>query len=226
SDTLQVGAIAIAIGNPENNGISATQGIISLESEYIEMANSANTDVITYRVLRVDTAINSGNSGGGLFDSEGRVMGIVNAKMVDEAIDSIGYAIPSNIVFNVADNIIYHCDNKTNEKVKKAFLGITMRVTDTGVSYNELTEQIEIKETIEIQSINTGSLASSYFEVGDQFLSMTLNDITYSFDRLYQVSDVLLKVRSNDTVSFKVLRDREIITINVTFLESNFNTIN
>jgi S1-C subfamily serine protease len=153
-------------------------------------------------------------------------MGIVNAKMVDEAIDSIGYAIPSNIVFNVADNIIYHCDNKTNEKVKKAFLGITMRVTDTGVSYNELTEQIEIKETIEIQSINTGSLASSYFEVGDQFLSMTLNDITYSFDRLYQVSDVLLKVRSNDTVSFKVLRDREIITINVTFLESNFNTIN
>ena len=97
-----------------------------------------------------------------------------------------------------------------------------MRVTDTGVSYNELTEQIEIKETIEIQSINTGSLASSYFEVGDQFLSMTLNDITYSFDRLYQVSDVLLKVRSNDTVSFKVLRDREIITINVTFLESNF----
>ena len=116
SDTLQMGAIAIAIGNPENNGISATQGIISLESEYIEMANSANTDVITYRVLRVDTAINSGNSGGGLFDSEGRVMGIVNAKMVDEAIDSIGYAIPSNIVFNVADNIIYHCDNKTNEK--------------------------------------------------------------------------------------------------------------
>ena len=226
SDTLQVGDIAIAIGNPENNGISATQGIISLESEYIEMANSANTDVITYRVLRVDTAINSGNSGGGLFDSEGRVMGIVNAKMVDEAIDSIGYAIPSNIVFNVADNIIYHCDNKTNEKVKKAFLGITMRVTDTGVSYNELTEQIEIKETIEIQSINTGSLASSYFEVGDQFLSITLNDITYPLDRLYQVSDVLLKVRSNDTVSFKVLRDREIITINVTFLESNFNTIN
>ncbi len=225
SDTLQVGDIAIAIGNPENNGISATQGIISLESEYIEMANSANTDVITYRVLRVDTAINSGNSGGGLFDSEGRVMGIVNAKMVDEAIDSIGYAIPSNIVFNVADNIIYHCDNKTNEKVKKAFLGITMRVTDTGVSYNELTEQIEIKETIEIQSINTGSLASSYFEVRDQFLSITLNDITYPLDRLYQVSDVLLKVRSNDTVSFKVLRDREIITINVTFLESNFNTI-
>lgn len=225
SDTLQAGDIAIAIGNPENDGISATQGIISLESEYIEMANSKNTDVITYRVLRVDTAINSGNSGGGLFDSEGRIIGIVNAKMVDESIESIGYAIPSNIVFNVADNIIYHSDNKQNEKVKKAFLGILMRVLDTVVSYNELTDRIEIKETIEIQSINAGSLASNYFEVGDQFLSITLNEITYPLDRLYQVSDVLLKVRSNDTVTFTVLRENETLDLDVTFLEANFNTI-
>ncbi|MDD2575688.1 MAG: trypsin-like peptidase domain-containing protein [Acholeplasmataceae bacterium] len=225
SDTLQAGDIAIAIGNPENHGISATQGIISLESEYIEMPNSTNTDVITYRVLRVDTAINSGNSGGGLFDSEGRVIGIVNAKMVDESIESIGYAIPSNIVFNVADNIIYHSDNKPNEKVKKAFLGIMMRVKDTVVSYNELTDQIEIKETIEIQSINAGSLASNHFEVADQFISITLNEITYPLDRLYQVSDLLLKVRSNDTVTFTVLRDNEILDLNVTFLETNFNTV-
>lgn len=225
SDILQAGDIAIAIGNPENDGISATQGIISLESEYIEMANSKNTDVITYRVLRVDTAINSGNSGGGLFDSEGRIIGIVNAKMVDESIESIGYAIPSNIVFNVADNIIYHSDNKQNEKVKKAFLGILMRVLDTVVSYNELTDRIEIKETIEIQSINAGSLASNYFEVGDQFLSITLNEITYPLDRLYQVSDVLLKVRSNDTVTFTVLRENETLDLDVTFLEANFNTI-
>ena len=123
SDNLQAGDVAIAIGNPENNGISTTQGIISLESEYIEMANSNNTDSITYRVMRVDTGINSGNSGGGLFNANGDLIGIVNAKMVDTSIESIGYAIPSNIVINVSDNIIYHSDNKANEKVKKAFLG-------------------------------------------------------------------------------------------------------
>lgn len=222
SDNLQAGDVAIAIGNPENNGISATQGIVSLESEYIEMANSNNTDIITYRVMRVDTGINSGNSGGGLFNANGDLIGIVNAKMVDTSIESIGYAIPSNIVINVSDNIIYHSDNKANEKVKKAFLGITMKVDETIVSYNEDVDRIVIKESVKVDSINVGSLASLYFEVNDEIVSITLKGVTYQINRLYQISDLLLKVRSNDTVTFTVKRNSVITDLEIKFLEPNF----
>jgi len=222
SDNLQAGDVAIAIGNPENNGISTTQGIISLESEYIEMANSNNTDSITYRVMRVDTGINSGNSGGGLFNANGDLIGIVNAKMVDTSIESIGYAIPSNIVINVSDNIIYHSDNKANEKVKKAFLGITMKVDETIVSYNENVDRIVIKESVKVDSINVGSLASLYFEVNDEIVSITLKGVTYQINRLYQISDLLLKVRSNDTVTFTVNRNSVITDLEIKFLEQNF----
>lgn len=222
SDNLQAGDVAIAIGNPENNGISTTQGIISLESEYIEMANSNNTDSITYRVMRVDTGINSGNSGGGLFNANGDLIGIVNAKMVDTSIESIGYAIPSNIVINVSDNIIYHSDNKANEKVKKAFLGITMKVDETTVSYNEDVDRIVIKESVKVDSINVGSLASLYFEVNDEIVSITLKGVTYQINRLYQISDLLLKVRSNDTVTFTVNRNSVITDLEIKFLEQNF----
>lgn len=222
SDNLQAGDVAIAIGNPENNGISTTQGIISLESEYIEMTNSNNTDSITYRVMRVDTGINSGNSGGGLFNANGDLIGIVNAKMVDTSIESIGYAIPSNIVINVSDNIIYHSDNKANEKVKKAFLGITMKVDETIVSYNENVDRIVIKESVKVDSINVGSLASLYFEVNDEIVSITLKGVTYQINRLYQISDLLLKVRSNDTVTFTVNRNSVITDLEIKFLEQNF----
>lgn len=222
SDNLQAGDVAIAIGNPENNGISTTQGIISLESEYIEMANSNNTDSITYRVMRVDTGINSGNSGGGLFNANGDLIGIVNAKMVDTSIESIGYAIPSNIVINVSDNIIYHSDNKANEKVKKAFLGITMKVDETIVSYNENVDRIVIKESVKVDSINVGSLASLYFEVNDEIVSITLKGVTYQINQLYQISDLLLKVRSNDTVTFTVNRNSVITDLEIKFLEQNF----
>lgn len=222
SDNLQAGDVAIAIGNPENNGISTTQGIISLESEYIEMANSNNTDSITYRVMRVDTGINSGNSGGGLFNANGDLIGIVNAKMVDTSIESIGYAIPSNIVINVSDNIIYHSDNKANEKVKKAFLGITMKVDETIVSYNENVDRIVIKESVKVDSINVGSLASLYFEVNDEIVSITLKGVTYQINRLYEISDLLLKVRSNDTVTFTVNRNSVITDLEIKFLEQNF----
>ena len=60
------------------------------------------------RVIRVDTAVNPGNSGGGLFNSKGELIGIVNAKIISSDVENIGYAIPSSVAINVADNIINH----------------------------------------------------------------------------------------------------------------------
>ena len=75
---------------------------------------------LSLRVMRTDAAVNSGNSGGGLFDDSGRLIGIVNAKSSNTSDDNIGYAIPSNVATAIADNAIYYSDGT----IKRCMLGM------------------------------------------------------------------------------------------------------
>jgi serine protease Do len=109
SSTLKVGQSVIAIGNPLAEGIAVTGGLISKVSEQITMiALNAQTsvDTITLTVIRTDTTINSGNSGGGLFNLKGELVGITNAKIVSSGVENMGYAIPVSVVVEVVNGII------------------------------------------------------------------------------------------------------------------------
>ena len=99
---MVVGSSAIAIGNAQGLGISSTSGVVSVDSEYITMTAADGKTAVAFRVMRVDTAINSGNSGGGMYDDNGNLIGIVNAKIVYDGVENIGYAIPSNGAVSVA----------------------------------------------------------------------------------------------------------------------------
>lgn len=91
SDDLQIGEDLIAIGNPLGSlGGTVTKGILSATGRNIQIGNYAMT------LLQTDTAINPGNSGGGLFNMQGELIGIVNAKTTDEEIEGICFAIPIN----------------------------------------------------------------------------------------------------------------------------------
>ncbi|MDR3318248.1 MAG: S1C family serine protease, partial [Clostridiales bacterium] len=107
SNTILPGNYAVAIGNPAAEGISVTAGIVSVDSEMINMQSLTNAnETIVMRVLRLDAAVNGGNSGGGLFNQNGKLIGIVNAKTSDTSIENIAYAIPSNVVRGIADIVI------------------------------------------------------------------------------------------------------------------------
>ena len=100
SDTLKVGQRTVAIGNPLGQlGGSVTEGIIS----------ALNRDVViddqTMSLLQTDTAINPGNSGGGLFDGNGNLIGIVNAKSSGSEVEGLGFAIPVNDVIDVMGDL-------------------------------------------------------------------------------------------------------------------------
>jgi len=194
SDIVEVGDNVVAIGNAQGGGISVTKGIISVTSEYI-MLNTSNHGIVDFRVMRVDAAVNKGNSGGGLFNSRGEVIGIINAKTISEEVDSIGYALPANTVFNLADNIIYYCDNRLQEKGEKVLMGVTMKIVDRVVSYDEVNDKITVKDVLKASEIAEGSLASQHFELDDEFVSITIHGKTYEITRLYQVGDLLFKVR-------------------------------
>jgi serine protease Do len=126
----------IAIGNAEGEGFSATKGVVSVNSEQLTLDGPDQRTDITVRVIRIDAAINKGNSGGGLFDEQGRLIGIVNAKKTGDKVDNIAYAIPINLAKALADNVIYHSDGEFRGAVKYLF-GIRLAEVELGISLDE-----------------------------------------------------------------------------------------
>ena len=218
SDAVQVGSTAIAIGNAEGSGISVTSGVVSVDSEYITMTASDGVTEVDYRVMRVDTAVNSGNSGGGLFDSQGQLIGIVNAKTVEDGVENIGYALPSSVVVGVAENIIDYCYGTECESVMRAMMGITVTTTDSRAVYDAETGLVNIVETVAVYEVSQGQLGQ-VFQPEDVLLSITIGGQTTDITRQYQLIDRMLSARVGDTVTFTVLRGSEEVELNITVTE-------
>ena len=106
SDQLEVGELAVAIGNPMGkvHG-SVTAGIISAVEQELTI------DDVTINAIQTDAAINPGNSGGALFDSYGNVIGVVYAKSSSVSIEGIGYAIPVNNIKELVEQMINDPDS-------------------------------------------------------------------------------------------------------------------
>lgn len=219
SDDITVGQYAIAVGNPEALGLSATFGIVSVNSEYITMTAPDNATSVTLRVVRIDTAVNGGNSGGGLYNSNGQLIGIVNAKIVNEEVENISYAIPSNVAVSIADNIIYYCDGNSNESVQRAIIGISVGTSYSQAVLDTETGLMRIVETVTVSGISDNSLASGVFEQNDIIRSVTLNGTTKEVTRKHMVIDIMLEARVGDTVQFTVIRNGSEKNISITVTE-------
>lgn len=220
SDRVTVGESAIAIGNAKGYGISASLGVVSVDSEYITMTAADEETEVSFRVMRVDTAVNSGNSGGGLYDGEGNLIGIVNAKIIDDGVENIGYAIPSNIATSVADNVIDHCWGTSLSQVQRAVLGVTVTVEDSRAVYDASTGLVTVEETVSVYEVASGSLAASVLRTGDVLISATLNGETKNITRQHHVIDLMLDARAGDTVSLRILRGGTETTVSVTVTQA------
>ena len=218
SDKIVVGDSAIAIGNAQGLGISSTSGVVSVDSEYITMTAADGRTEVSFRVMRVDTAINSGNSGGGLYDDEGNLIGIVNAKIIYDGVENIGYAIPSNVAVSIAENIIDYCYGTETERVQRALLGITVSTSDSKAVYNSTTGLVTIEENVSVYEVSSGSLADGILQAEDVLVSATVNGITTEITRQYHIIDMMLDVRAGDVVTLKILREgsEEIVSITIT----------
>ncbi len=219
SDAVAVGSTAIAIGNPEGSGISASCGVVSVDSEHITMTAADGYTEVSFRVMRIDTAVNSGNSGGGLFDKNGRLIGIVNAKTITDGVENIGYALPSTTVFAVADNIIDYCFGTDVESVQRPILGVTVITKASSGVYNEETGMVDIRETVEIYEVSPNQIGS-VLQVGDVLQSVKLGDVEKEITRQHHIIDLLLTARVGDEVQITVLRDGQSVTLNITITES------
>ncbi len=221
SDEVHVGESVFAIGNPKSDGFSVSAGIISTDSETIEMTAADEKSKINIRVMRTDAAINAGNSGGGLFDENGKLIGIVNAKYVDSSIDNIGYAIPTRTAVAIIENIMYNCLNTDTECVKRPLLGITVQIQNPRAVYNKETGFVDLFEDSTVISINEGSIAEGNLQIGDILRKMEISGTTNSsvnITRQYMIEE-LINARLGDTVTITVERNGELVDISFIITE-------
>ena len=219
SDNVAPGQTTIAIGNPSSTGLqglSVTKGIVSVDSEYITMTASDNSGQVSFRVIRTDAPVNSGNSGGGMFNEKGELIGIVNAKISSTDIESIGYAIPSNVARAVADNIIDYCYGYSCESVMRGLLGITVSTKSLSTAYDSQTGLFIRNEEIMVYEVNEGGLGESILKKNDVIKAITIGNKTTEVTRQYHLIDSMLDVREGDTVSLLVVRNGTEITVSVT----------
>jgi serine protease Do len=197
SSTLVVGDTALAVGNPLGElGGTVTSGIISaLDREIV-------IDGETMSLLQTDAAVNPGNSGGGLFNLRGELVGVVNAKSSGLDIDGLGFAIPINIAKAVISDLLEN--------------GYVQGRVDTGLSL------------VDIQSATTAMLYRVN-QIG-LYISKSVSDELRSGDRITALNDMsvtdlasfnaILKDRAvGDRVSVTVARGGESITVYIVLTE-------
>ena len=220
------GMTTIAIGNPSASeadlgGLSVTQGIVSVDSEYITMSAASGSGQSEIRVIRTDTPVNSGNSGGGLFNDKGELVGIVNAKISSSDLENIGYAIPIGVVRGVADNIIDHCYGQECESVMRGLLGITVTTNGLSTSYDSENGALVKNEEIMVYEVSAGGLGEDILKVNDVIKSIIIGEKTVVITRQYHLIDAMLDVRAGDTVSLLIVRDGAEMTVSTTITEDN-----
>ena len=226
SNEVAVLDTAIAVGNPESDGISVTVGYVNVDSEYVTLSFSTTSGSrsVSLRVMRIDTAVNSGNSGGGLYNAKGELIGIVNAKMIES--ENIGYAIPSNIVKNIAENILYYCDGKSEETPYKCMLGITVEASKSYTEYNKDTGVVHKREEVAVSEVASGAAADGHLAVGDILLKVSIDGTEYEINRIFTVIDSMLNARVGSEVVFTVSRGGEIKNISIPITEATLTACN
>ncbi len=226
SDKIYPGQTTIAIGNPsadELGGISVTSGIVSVDSEYITMTVVTGNSKVSFRVIRTDAPVNSGNSGGGMYNDSGELIGIVNAKISSSDIENIGYALPSNVVRAIADNIIDYCYGKDCESVMRGLLGIGVEVSDYDTYFDTQSGLIVRLEEITVSEVTAGGLGELILKAGDVVKSITIGDDTITVTRQHHLIDAMLDVRVGDTVSLVIIRDGAETSVSTTITEASLS---
>lgn len=187
SDALHIGDDCYAIGNPFGLENSVSKGIISGLNRQISTTDHALTSIQT------DAAINSGNSGGALFNGYGEVIGVVNEKYVSSYAESLGFAITINDAKSVIDDLI-----AKGYVSGRAILGITYTLITESYA-----QRYGIPRGALVRSINDSlEVAKSDLRVGD-----TITEIDGESVVSGDVSKILAKKNPGDTVTLTVIRE-------------------
>lgn len=209
SDAINVGENVYAIGNPLGElTFTFTGGYVSSKDRAVTMS-----DGTVINMIQTDTAINSGNSGGPLFDKYGQVVGIVSAKLSSSAssseasVEGLGFAIPINDVKDMVTSIM-----ENGYVTGKPNVGVLINAVDESV------QRYGVPAGVEIMAILDGSCAQKAgLQEGDIITAVGDTQVTSET----QLQSAVKEYKAGDTVAFTIYRDGNTSTVNVTLDEDN-----
>lgn len=198
SDSLIVGEEVIAIGNPLGKlGGTVTNGIISA------LGREVTIDGETMTLLQTNAAVNPGNSGGGLFNMRGELVGIVNAKSSGSDVEGLGFAIPITEASKVIEQLVEYGYVRG-----RITLGITtLEITNSTMAYYYRVNSLGI--------YITSSLYNNELQSGDRILTFDGTEITTFAD----LKSVISEHEVGDVIEMVVVRNGKTISVNVTCYE-------
>ena len=196
SDQVAVGDMSVVIGNPLGElGGTVTAGIVSALDREITLDNQ------TLNLLQTDASVNPGNSGGGMFNGDGQLIGIIVAKSGGESVEGLGFAIPINDAADVAQKLIKAGKDEAKAKAGTAYSGIQYALGSDGGIY--------------IQSLMEDNAKKSGLKEGDQVLSMDGTTIS-DFD---SISKVISAHKPGDKIKYIVSRNGATKEFELTLIE-------
>ena len=221
SDNLAVGESVMAIGNPLGYDDTATVGIVSALNRPVTVSDDNNNDIVT-NAVQIDAAVNPGNSGGPTFNAAGQVIGI-NSSIASTPTSSdsagsigIGFAIPSNLVKRVADEII------KDGKVKHVALGVVIKsdtVEADGVTRGGAT--ITKSSATGSAVVSGGPADKAGLKEGDTIVAFNGNAVNNNYSLLGYVRAAAL----GDKVTLTIVRDGKTMNVDVT-LDQEESSVN
>ena len=203
SDSLSVGDLAVVIGNPLGTlAGTATDGIVSgLEREIT--LNGKNMTL-----MQISASVNPGNSGGGVFDQYGNLIGLVVAKSSGSDVEGLGFAIPSNTVASVAESLI-----SNGYVTGRPAAGIT--IVDLTSASDAMKYGVSVTG-VYIQEVTGSNAESAGLKAGDLIYMIDGEQVTGS-DMLVQT---IQSHEIGDKVTFTIVRDDQMMEIQVTLAEA------
>lgn len=220
SDKIRLAETVYAVGNPGGTlGGSITDGIISATSRTISITLEAdvspygfavNNRTISLDVLQTNAAVSPGNSGGGLFNANGELIGIVNAKSSGENQEGLGFAIPVNTAQEIAVALI----NEGNYTPPNAVEGGNGAVLEIAVvEINPATAHMNNRESgAYVQSVKENGVSGGKLEVNDRLISIN----GYMIRTTEELSVQLAEYNPGDSVKLTVDRSGHLVEMEVT----------
>jgi serine protease Do len=207
SDSLKVGQSVMAVGNPLGElGGTVTGGMISALNRSVTIQGSSSVN--TMSLIQMDASVSPGNSGGGLFNMNGELVGIVNAKSSSSDAEGLGFAIPINDAIKVAQELL-----ENGYVTGRPYLGITyLAVTDA-----QTAAQLGVNAygVYVVEVVKGGPAEKAGLQAGDRIVSVDGTEIASKDD----LGTLMQKHAAGDTLSITIAREGQMQTVNVTLGE-------
>ena len=207
SDSLKVGESVMAVGNPLGElGGTVTSGIVSAlnRSVSIQGSNSVNT----MSLIQMDASVSPGNSGGGLFNMNGELVGIVNAKSSDSDAEGLGFAIPVNDAVKVAQELL-----ENGYVTGRPYLGISYYAVTDAQTAAQL--GVNAYGVYIVEVVKGGPADKAGLQAGDRIVSVDGSEVATQSD----LGTLMQNHKAGDTIEITVARGGQMQTVTVTLGE-------